>query len=39
MEQLVTTIGANYRTIALISHTTKVMLKISPSQASAIHEP
>ena len=28
MEQLVTTIGANYRTIALISHTSKVMLKI-----------
>ena len=29
---------SNYRTIALISHTSKVMLKNSPSQASAIHE-
>jgi len=30
---------SNYFTIVLISHTNKVMLKISPSQASAIHEP
>ena len=30
---------SNYRTIALISHTSKVMLKISSSQASAISEP
>ena len=30
---------SNYRTIALISHASKVMLKNSPSQASAIHEP
>ena len=30
---------SNYRTIALISHASKVMLKISPSQASAIREP
>ena len=30
---------SNYHTIALISHTSKVMLKISPSQASAICEP
>ena len=29
---------SNYRTIALISHASKVMLRI-PSQASAIHEP
>ena len=29
----------NYRTIALISHASKVMLKNSPSQASAIREP
>ena len=29
---------SNYCTIALISHTTKVMLKI-PSQASTVHEP
>ena len=29
---------SDYRTIALISHTSKVMLKIL-SQASAIHEP
>ena len=28
-----------YCTIALISHASKVMLKNSPSQASAIHEP
>ena len=28
---------SNYRTIALISHTSKVMLN-SPSQASAVHE-
>ena len=31
---------SNYYTIALISHFSKVMLKIaSPSQASAVHEP
>ena len=30
---------SNYCTIALISHTNKVMLKILLSQASAIHEP
>ena len=31
---------SNYKnTIALISHASKVMLKILPSQASAIHEP
>ena len=30
---------SNYFTIVLISHANKVMLKISPSQASAIHEP
>ena len=30
---------SNYRTIALISHASKVMLKNSPSQASTIHEP
>ena len=30
---------SNYYTIALISHASKVMLKISPSQASAICEP
>ena len=30
---------SNYRTIALISHASKVILKISPSQASAICEP
>ena len=30
---------SNYHTIALISHAGKVMLKILPSQASAIHEP
>ena len=30
---------SNYCTIALISHTSKVMLKNSPSQASAIREP
>ena len=30
---------SNYRTIALISHASKVMLKILPSQASAIREP
>ena len=29
---------SNYRTIALISHASKVMLKILPSQASPIHE-
>ena len=29
---------SNYHTTALISHTSKVMLKNSPSQASAIHE-
>ena len=29
---------SNYRTIALISHTSKVMLKILPSQASTVHE-
>ena len=30
---------SNYHTIALISHAGKVMLKILPSQASAICEP
>ena len=30
---------SNYRTIALISHASKVMLKNSPSQASTVHEP
>ena len=30
---------SNYHTIALISHISKVMLKISPSQTSAIREP
>ena len=30
---------SNYRTIALISHTSKVMLKITPSQPSTVHEP
>ena len=30
---------SNYHTIALISHTGKVILKISPSQASTVHEP
>ena len=30
---------SNYCTIPLFSHTSKVMLKISPSQASAICEP
>ena len=30
---------SNYLTIALISHPSKVTLKISPSQASAIREP
>ena len=30
---------SNYRTIALISHTSKVMLKNPPSQASTVHEP
>ena len=30
---------SNYRTIALISHASKVMLKILPSQASAVREP
>ena len=30
---------SNYRTTALISHAGKVMLKNSPSQTSAIHEP
>ena len=30
---------SNYHTIALISHASKVMLKILPSQASAICEP
>ena len=30
---------SNYHTVALISHASKVMLKISPSQASAIREP
>ena len=29
---------SNYCTIALISHASKVMLKISPSQASTVHE-
>ena len=29
---------SNYRTIAHISHASKVMLKISPSQASTIHK-
>ena len=29
---------SNYRTIVLISYTSKVMLKNSPSQASVIHE-
>ena len=29
----------NYRTIVLISHVSKVMLKILPSQASAVREP
>ena len=29
---------SNYHTITLISHASKVMLKNSPSQASAIHE-
>ena len=29
---------SNYCTTALISHASKVMLKILPSQASAIHE-
>ena len=30
---------SNYHTITLISHASKVMLKILPSQASAIREP
>ena len=30
---------SSYHTIALISHASKVRLKNSPSQASAIHEP
>ena len=30
---------SNYHTIALISHTSKVILKNPPSQASTIHEP
>ena len=30
---------SNYHTIAVISHASKVMLKILPSQASAIREP
>ena len=30
---------SNYRTIALISHASKVMLQNSPSQASVIREP
>ena len=30
---------SNYHTIALISHTSKVILKNSPSQASTVHEP
>ena len=30
---------SNYRTIALISHASKVKLNNSPSQASAIREP
>ena len=30
---------SKYRTIALISHTSKVMLKNPPSQASTVHEP
>ena len=30
---------SNYRTTALITHASKVMLKNSPSQASAVHEP
>ena len=30
---------SNYRTIALISHASKVMLKILQAQASAIREP
>ena len=29
---------SNYHMIALISHTSKVMLKISPSEASTVHE-
>ena len=29
----------NYCTIALIPHTSKVMLKITPSQPSTVHEP
>ena len=31
--------GSNYCTIALISDASKVMIKILPSQASAIREP
>ena len=30
---------SNYRTIALISHASKVIAQNSPSQASAVHEP
>ena len=30
---------SKYCTIALISHTSKIMLKNSPSQASTVHEP
>ena len=30
---------SNYHTVALISHVSKVMLKVLPSQASAIREP
>ena len=30
---------SNYHTIAFVSHTSKVMLKILPSQASAVCEP
>ena len=30
--------SSNYRTIALISHASKVMLKISPRQASRVRE-
>ena len=29
---------SNYRTVALISHTSQVMLKILPTQASAVYE-
>ena len=30
---------SNYCTIVLISHTSKVMVKNSPSQVSTVHEP